>query len=651
MASSLKVNRIVPSTGTNIGFGTANGQIRLASTSKLTFDGDTDTYIHHPSANQLAITRGGASYPIIRFGSGGGGNTITMGNTTSNLVTNGEILSVRGYSSFKSVNKDYAAIYTHNEGNTSGTYNAHILWNANGANRGGIGYMPNTGDVIINNQNALIFATGATHLGGTERIRIKNDGKIGIGTNNPSQKVSIASGRVSIDVNNDYYGVWMDGNTTGENHISVGRWYNTGGGLKSGYSQYGVNNLVLENNHPTASHTLIIQPLGQKVAIGTHVHSDDHLVNIKGDINVTGSIKSNNLPGRNIIVNGAMQVAQRKPSGEYTGQAVYATVDRMRGQYSVPNTDPVTECHVLTSSDTGPWEKGFRKSYRMKIGYQGGTAAGYYYQFQYRIEGQDIANSGWDYTSSSSYITLSFWVKSSVAYNPSWFIRSKHGTEKIYRFQPGTLTANTWKKVTQTIPGNSGITMNDDNTHGLQVNLSPYWGANYSSADPSMETWENFVSGTRAKDTVATWFETNGSTMEITGLQLEVGSIATEFEHLPYAEHLRRCQRYFYRVQGDSGDRVGIGGCCVNALEARMNVTFPVTLRALPAISGSGTAQFDAENDSADFNCSSLTIDSTPTGLVSGIGLQISSSGMTGRQSGGIRFRVNSSTISFSAEL
>ena len=74
-------------------------------------------------------------------------------------------------------------------------------------------------------------------------------------------------------------------------------------------------------------------------------------------------------------------------------------------------------------------------------------------------------------------------------------------------------------------------------------------------------------------------------------------------------------------------------------------------MRTNPTISGTGSAQFDAQTDSADFNCSSLTIDSTPTGLVSGIGLQIATSGMTGGQSGGIRFRENSSTISFSAEL
>ena len=115
------------------------------------------------------------------------------------------------------------------------------------------------------------------YTGGGERLRITSAGKVGIGTNDPKQPVSI-TGRVSIDAKNDYYGVWADGDTAGENHISVGRWYNTGGGLKSGYSQYGINNLILENNHPTAAHALIIQPKGQKVAIGTHI--TDGLVHI-----------------------------------------------------------------------------------------------------------------------------------------------------------------------------------------------------------------------------------------------------------------------------------------------------------------------------------------------------------------------------------
>ena len=152
-------------------------KLRINSGSQLILAGDTDTYIHHPQANQLAITLAGGSFPIVRFGTGGSGSTVGF-STTNTLVTNAERISVRGYSSFKSDSNVYAAIYTHNEGNTSGTYNAHLLWNAGGANRGGIGYMPNNGEVIFNNQNPINFATGATNLGGTTRLRIDNNGII-----------------------------------------------------------------------------------------------------------------------------------------------------------------------------------------------------------------------------------------------------------------------------------------------------------------------------------------------------------------------------------------------------------------------------------------------------------------------------------------
>ena len=152
-------------------------KFRITSGATLSLAGDTDTYIHHPQANQLAITLAGGSFPIVRFGTGGSGSTVGF-STTNTLVTNAERISVRGYSSFKSDSNVYAAIYTHNEGNTSGTYNPHLLWNAGGANRGGIGYMPNNGEVIFNNQNPINFATGATSLGGTTRLRIDNNGYI-----------------------------------------------------------------------------------------------------------------------------------------------------------------------------------------------------------------------------------------------------------------------------------------------------------------------------------------------------------------------------------------------------------------------------------------------------------------------------------------
>ena len=175
----------------------SNEKLRITSAGQLIFDADTDTYIHRPQANQLAITVAGGSFPMVRFGTGGSSSTVGF-STDSTLVTNSERISVRGFSSFKSTSNVYAAIYTHNEGNTSGTYNAHLLWNAGGANRGGIGYMPNNGEVIFNNQNPINFATGATNLGGTTRLRIDNNGIVTM-PNQPAFRAYLSGGPQGIN--------------------------------------------------------------------------------------------------------------------------------------------------------------------------------------------------------------------------------------------------------------------------------------------------------------------------------------------------------------------------------------------------------------------------------------------------------------------
>ena len=151
-------------------------KLRLDSNGYLSFNGDTDTYIWHPNANELAITRAGSSAPLMRWGTGG--NNVTVGiNTDSNLVTNSEILSVRGYSSFTSTSDGYAAIYTHNIEQNNSTIASHILFNVSGANRGGFGYDTDNSSLIIGNQNDITFKLGVTQLGGTERLRITSDGQ------------------------------------------------------------------------------------------------------------------------------------------------------------------------------------------------------------------------------------------------------------------------------------------------------------------------------------------------------------------------------------------------------------------------------------------------------------------------------------------
>ena len=85
-----------------------------------------------------------------------------------------------------------------------------------------------------------------------------------------------------------------------------------------------------------------------------------------------------------------------------------------------------------------------------------------------------MSQSGWNYTSSSSFITLQFWVKSSVAQNFYGYLRCKDGTSQRYAFETGSLSADTWTKITKTIPGNSNLQFNDNNDNGLDVVIIPF---------------------------------------------------------------------------------------------------------------------------------------------------------------------------------
>ena len=123
-----------------------------------------------------------------------------------------------------------------------------------------------------------------------------------------------------------------------------------------------------------------------------------------------------NLPAsgkaKNLIVNGSCRVAQR---GQSSTSNLYATVDRFRFAYSGVDENP-TNAQVDVASGTTPYTLGFRKAVKVTNGNQtSGAGSADRIAFEYRIEAQDIAGSGWNYASASSNITLSFWIKSSVA--------------------------------------------------------------------------------------------------------------------------------------------------------------------------------------------------------------------------------------------
>ena len=270
------------------------------------------------------------------------------------------------------------------------------------------------------------------------------------------------------------------------------------------------------------------------------VSSDRLSTNVKTS-NLGTELKKKIGQNKNLIINGAMQVAQR---GTSSTSGAYQTVDRFKISFSGTDEAP-TQAQVDVTAGTTPYTSGFRKSLKLTNGNQtSGAGAADYMHIVTALEAQDIANSGWNYVSSSSFITLSFWVKSSVAQNFYGYLRSQDGTSQKYVFETGSLTADQWTKITKTIPGNSNLQFDNDINEGLEILIAPFWGTDYTDSGVGLNAWAAYSGSTRTPDYTSTWYTTDDATFEITGVQLEVGSVATTFEHMLFVDELKRCQRY-----------------------------------------------------------------------------------------------------------
>tara|TARA_B100000900_G_scaffold335638_1_gene297225 strand:+ start:2374 stop:3585 length:1212 start_codon:yes stop_codon:yes gene_type:complete len=365
-----------------------------------------------------------------------------------------------------------------------------------------------------------------------------------------------------------------------------------------------------------------------------------------GDVTLP-SINGGQIGGRrNIIINGAMQVAQRGTSS--TNSNTYGTVDRLDSRINGQD-NAVTQAQVDVSSGTTPYSLGFRKAFKYTNGNQssGAGATDYLFAF-YKIEAQDIVNSGWDYTSSSSHITISFWVKASVSQNYYGYLRTPDGTAQKHSFETGTLTADTWTKVTKTFSGNSNITIDNDTGSGLVWYLAPFLGTNYTDNSASLTAWEAYSSGyTRTPDNTSTWWTTNNATLEFTGLQLEVGEQATPFEHRSFGEELSLCERYFqlFTHNGSGGGNIANG--MVSAKRFYGVLQYKKDMRAIPTIT---TTSSGFNVSSSAHTIGSASIDETHNTTIHACRLRTTSdNGRTNGQAAILRF--DSGSINIDAEL
>ena len=310
------------------------------------------------------------------------------------------------------------------------------------------------------------------------------------------------------------------------------------------------------------------------------------------------SIGGGQLSHRNLIINGDFQVAQRASSSNNNG---YTSVDRWKIESSNITHNSTKSQQSLSSSDT-PYTLGFRRFARIALAQAGVVAANSYVEFHHKMEAQNVSNSGWNYNSTSSFITLQFWFRCSTNQTFYAWVTSTDGTNKRFTFSFTASGNNAWTKVTKTIPGASGIQIDNDNGEGFNVVIAPFYGTDYTGS-VSLDTWVTKNDATHSPDYASTWLTAGASTFDITGVQLEVGDTATSFEHRSFGDELARCSRYC-QVWGR-------GYCIANAVGSNdLNIGVPLTtpLRSTPsATSVLGMHRSGNKNASCTFHSAQYT--------------------------------------------
>jgi|9_EtaG_2_1085328.scaffolds.fasta_scaffold27135_3 hypothetical protein len=362
------------------------------------------------------------------------------------------------------------------------------------------------------------------------------------------------------------------------------------------------------------------------------------LANLIGNINAGGGGVN-----RNVIINGAMNVKQRD-NGGFTGVGGSALYYLDRWKFQCANT---AARFSSTQDSSVPTGKGFANSLKLECTTADTSiASGEQFIFQQKIEGQNVQGFAKG-TSEAKPFALSFYVKgnASATYVAALF------DEDNTRYVGKTFSVTTdWTRVEITFPADTTGALDDDNASSLELWIWLHCGSTYKGGTLPL-TWASY-SNSNAAEGGDSFFDSTDRTFFITGVQLEVGQNPTEFEHEPYERTLTKCQRYFYRIQGDDDDMTGIAGYSESTSAARFPIVYPVIMRATPSFELSGTCRCQGGTaDGANFT-SGLVITNENTNFTASA-LRVTGTSNLGAADRGynLQFKANTSRISFDAEL
>ncbi len=271
------------------------------------------------------------------------------------------------------------------------------------------------------------------------------------------------------------------------------------------------------------------------------------------------------LSNRNLIINGEMVHDQRSSGAVFnTTGPTYGICDRWSFQYS--------QSSKYTGQQVSDGPVGFEKSLKATVTAAYTVGTNQYFVVEQAIEGYDTSSLAWG-SADAKAISISFWVKASVTGTYSLALRNADYTRT--RVEEYTIdTANTWEYKTITVPGDTTGTYNTTNGVGIRLLFDLGVGTAYSG---TAGVWNagNVFSTSNSVHLI----ETQDATWQITGVQLEVGSKSTPFEHRSYSDELLRCQRYY-----ETGSVKMYGGGLNTGQSLALSGQFKVSKRAGPTM-------------------------------------------------------------------
>ena len=286
---------------------------------------------------------------------------------------------------------------------------------------------------------------------------------------------------------------------------------------------------------------------------------------------------------RNRIINGDMRIDQRNAGASVTATGNPFTVDRWRAVIS-----QAAKFTVQQNAGSVTCPAGFTNYLGATSSSAYSVTSSDYFILRQVIEGFNVADLAWG-TASAATVTLSFRVYSSLTGTFGGSLQN-YNQDRSYPFSYSIPTANTWTTINVTIAGDTTGTWDKNNTGGIIVDFGLGVGSTYSA---SAGTWASgtYIAPTGAVSVVGT----NGATFYITGVQLEAGSTATDFERRPIGTELALCQRYYYRqtkTSGASGVASAFAMLQLWSNSWHSLIQFPVTMRSAPSFESSAASTF-----------------------------------------------------------